>query len=44
MHFGHGACCSNDAVGNGNVAAETIHPAPAVSFKQDTIEKFELES
>ena len=43
MDFGRDACRSNDAVGNGNVPAETIHAAaPAVSFKQD-LEKFELE-
>lgn len=42
MDFGRG-CCSHDAVGNANVYAETIHPAPAVAFKQDPLEKFELD-
>jgi len=41
----NGACCAKDAVGSGNFPAETIHATtPAVSFKQDPLEKFELES
>lgn len=40
----NGACCAKDAVGSGNFPAETIHATtPAVSFKQDPLEKFELE-